>query len=129
MRRARRSAFTLLEVLIVAAIILVLAGAGGMTFMKYLDEAKKDRATMDVKTLSTACQAYQIKNGSPPATLATLAQADADGGKPYIDTQELLRDPWGGAYQYDANGAHNNGLKPDIWATAPDGALIGNWPK
>ena len=128
LRAVRRSAFTLLEVLIVAMIILILAGAGGLTVMKYLDDAKQSRATADIKTLSTAVQAFQIKNGSPPSSLAELAQPPAEGGRPYIETQELLRDPWGNAYQYSADGPKNNGIKPDIWTITPDGKTIGNFP-
>jgi hypothetical protein len=57
-----------------------------------------------------------------------LAQPDADGSRPAINSADALIDPWGRPYNYDPNGPRNNGNKPDIWAVAPDGALIGNWP-
>lgn len=129
LRAVRRSAFTLLEVLIVAMIILILAGAGGLTVMKYLEDAKQSRATADIKTLSTAAQAFQIKNSSPPQTLAELAQPPAEGGRAYIETTEILRDPWGNPYQYDAAGPKNSGNKPDIWTVTPDGKTISNFPQ
>lgn len=127
-RVARRTAFTLVEVLIVVAILVVLAGVGGVTYMKYLEDSRKDRVRIDVKSLSTAVEAYQIKHGEPPASLAALAQPDADGSRPAISSADALTDPWGKPYNYDPAGPRNNGNKPDIWAVAPDGIPIGNWP-
>jgi general secretion pathway protein G len=126
-RAARRAAFTLVEVLIVVAILVVLAGVGGITYMKYLEDSRKDRAKIDIKSLSTAVEAFQIKHGSPPDSLATLTQPDADGSRPAISNAEILRDPWGNAYQYDPAGGRNNGAKPDVWTQSPDGIVIGNW--
>jgi hypothetical protein len=39
-----------------------------------------------------------------------------------------LVDHWGKPYQYNAQGANNGGLKPDIWTTTPRGIQVGNWP-
>lgn len=126
-RVARRAAFTLVEVLIVVAIVVVMAGVGGITYMKYLEDSRKDRAKLDVGNLSTAVEAFQIKHGSPPDSLATLTQPDQDGSRPAISNPDVLRDPWGNVYQYDPSGGRNNGAKPDIWTQAPDGQVIGNW--
>jgi general secretion pathway protein G len=127
-RSARRAAFTIVEVLIVVAILVVLAGVGGITYMKYLEDSKKDRARIDIKSLSTAVEAFQIKHGEPPGNLAVLTQPDSDGSRPALSSADVLRDPWGGMYQYDPAGGRNNGAKPDIWTQSPDGIVIGNWP-
>lgn len=126
-RRIRRTAFTLVEVLIVVAIVVVMAGVGGITYMKYLEDSRKDRAKMDVGNLSKAVEAFQIKHGSPPDSLLTLTQPEADGSRAAISNAEVLRDPWGNMYQYDASGGRNNGAKPDVWTQSPDGQIIGNW--
>ena len=121
-----RAAFTLMELLVVVAILVVLAGVGGVIYMKYLDDAKISAAKLQVKNLSEAAEAYKIKHGDYPASLDTLTQPDDDGqGKPYLD-RDALTTPWGGTYQYEAAG-QNNKYKPDIWADAPGGGRIGNW--
>ena len=43
-RAAARAAFTLMEMLVVVAILVVLAGAGGVIYMRYLEDARRDTA-------------------------------------------------------------------------------------
>jgi general secretion pathway protein G len=117
-RAASRTAFTLLEVLIVVAILVILAGVGGVQLIKYLDEAKKDRARIDVKQLSSVVKTYEVKHGGPPASLDVLAQRDQDGGASYLETTDALIDPWGQHYQYDPNTGR-------VFTVCPkDGAVI-----
>jgi general secretion pathway protein G len=126
-RRTQRRAFTLLEVLIVVAIIVVLAGLGTYFLLPQLDQAKADLAKPGIETLSKAAQTYKIRNGDFPASLAQLAQYQPDGSPPIVEEKALV-DPWGQAYQYDPSGAHHDGLKPDIWTTNPtNGVVIANW--
>jgi len=124
---AARAAFTLLEVLIVVAILVVLAGVGGVTYMKFLEDAKEDTAFTQIKNLETVAKAVYTRSGSYPQSLAELTQPSADGGQPALEA-EAIRDPWGKEYTYDAAGGHNGGRKPDISTTSPTGKVIGNWP-
>lgn len=127
LRYSRRSAFTLLEVLIVVAILVVLAGVSSIYVFRYLDDAKRDRVKADVRTLTTACEAYMRNNdGNPPQSLAELVQPP-DNRKPYLPGPEALLDPWGKEYQYNPAGPRNRGLKPDIWTVTPENEEIGNW--
>jgi len=50
--RSNRSAFTLLEVLVVVAIIVMLAGVGGYLVVQRYEESKVSRAKMDVHGLA-----------------------------------------------------------------------------
>src|SRR5262245_49420318 len=126
-RIAARSAFTLLEVLIVVAILVVLAGVGGVTYMKFLEESREDAAFTKIKTIETVALGINTRSGSFPQTLAEMAQPSADGGQPALEA-EYLKDPWGKEFQYDPAGGHNGGRKPDISTTTPAGKVIGNWP-
>ena len=126
-RVVARAAFTLLEVLIVVAILVVLAGVGGVTYMKFLEEAKEDTAFSQIKNLEKVAQSIQIRQGSFPGSLSEMTQPSADGGQPALEA-EAIRDPWGKEYVYDAGGARNGGRKPDISTTTPTGKVIGNWP-
>ena len=124
-RAGVRGGFTLMEMLVVVAILVVLAGVGGYEYLKHLDEAKVNAARLQVKTITEAAQAYYVAHGEYPPSLVTLTERDAEGNKPYMDA-DALKTPWGSAYQYDPSGANNGGNKPDVWADSPKGR-IGNW--
>jgi general secretion pathway protein G len=125
-RVAARSAFTLLEVLIVVAILVVLAGVSSIYVFRFLDDAKIDTAKTKAITIAKVIQTYELRFGSAPESLQQLIQPP-DGGKPFIEPDALL-DPWNKPYQYDPSGQHNGGVKPDVWTTHPEtGQMIGNW--
>src|SRR3954454_11045383 len=113
-RATSRGGFTLMELLVVVAILVVVAGAAVPLYMKYLDDAKRQMAWTNAKTLEKVADTYKIKNGDYPGTLAELAQPGPDG-KPYIEQKDLL-DPFGHEYQYAYPGQHNTVGKPDIWS-------------
>jgi general secretion pathway protein G len=123
----RRAGFTLMEMLVVVAIIVALAGIGGFLILPQLVSSQKDAARAQVNgPLSQACKTYFIKNQSWPPSLQVLLTPDSHK-MVYIDRPEALLDPWGNPYQYDPSGAKNNGTQPDIWTTHADGTIIGNW--
>ena len=127
-RVSARAAFTLLEVLIVVAILVVLAGVSSIYVFKYLHDAKVDSARASAFAISKAIQAYEIRHGSPPESLQMLIQP-TDGAKPYLEGgAAALTDPWGKPFQYDLAGPNNGGQKPDVFTVDPDtGQQIGNW--
>jgi general secretion pathway protein G len=127
-RAVRRHAFTLMEMLVVVAIIVMLAGLGGYYYIKQLDQAKRSTAKSQVKTtLTSAVETYYIDhNSSYPPSLDMLLNADEQGMGPYLKTRDALIDPWGHPYSYDPNGPNNGGRQPDIWSNSPVGP-IGNW--
>ena len=59
-RATRRAAFTLIEVLVVVAILVILAGVGIVAYMRYLEDAKKTQAQLQCKSLAEACEAYYL---------------------------------------------------------------------
>ena len=127
--RTRRAAFTLMEMLVVVAIIVALAGIGGFLILPQLTSSQKDTARAQVNgPLSNACKTYFIRNQQWPPTLQVLLTPDQHK-QTYIDRPDALIDPWGKQYQYDPNGSKNNGTQPDIWTVHADGTIIGNWSK
>ncbi len=126
-RKTVRAGFTLMELLVVVALLVVLAGTGGVIYMNYLEGAKEDVAKTQVQTLTEAAQMYQIKHGSFPPDLNTLTQPTPDGKPGSLEVSALI-DPWQRPYQYSVQGGHHAGQKPDIWSTGQDGnQQIGNW--
>ena len=91
--RRRPNGFTLLEVLVVVAIIVVLAGAAVPMFMNRLEEAKIRSAWSQTKTILQTCKTYQLGVGDYPTSLQELV-APPGGAKPYLKEADLV-DPWG----------------------------------
>jgi len=125
-RGDRRAAFTLMEVLVVVAILVVLAGVGVPLYLNYLENAKKDIAKTTATSLGQACQSYAIRYGSLPDNLRDLL-TPPNNDKAMIE-EKMLHDPWGKEFTYQQQGQYNGAMgKPDISTTAPDGTIIGNF--
>jgi general secretion pathway protein G len=124
--QARRSAFTLLEVLVVVAIIVMLAGVGSFYLFQRYEEAKGSKAKADCNGLAQQAEVYKINNGQYPASIEALAQQQPGGGGPLIKP-EAVNDPWGKPYKIDPSGQHNSGQCCDVYTTDPKGKVIGNF--
>ena len=124
-----RQGFTLMEVLVVVAIIMILAGLGVFYYMGQLEETRKSAAKIKIRDLTQAAETYKLHNAQYPASLRQLLVRDPRGGAPLLKNEDGIMDPWDREFQYDPNGTKNNGMQPDIWCLDPNGQPIGNWGK
>jgi hypothetical protein len=95
------------------------------------DNARTERARVDVRTLTLAVQAYFINNGEYPQTLKQLTEKQQDGGQPFLEARTLI-DPWGRPYVYEPDTADPLTGRPLIYSQGsrsgdPTGR-IRNWP-
>jgi len=99
-QQSLRSAFTLTEMLVVVAIIVVLAGIGGAILLPQLDAAKVKAARTQAKHISSMCENYAADHGDYPPTLETLSLPDDMlNNSPRCDHKDLM-DPWNREYQF-----------------------------
>lgn len=123
-RRRRRSAFTLMEILLVLAILVVLASMVGVGYVKIQQGALKSAAQTQVGLLEDAAKMYALHIGSPPSTLDDLLIAPADLANPakwsgpYLEKRELPLDPWNQPYQYEIIDPAEASFR--IWSNGPD---------
>ncbi len=123
-RRARRSrGFTLMEILLVLAILVVLGSMVGVGYVKIQQNAMKNSARTQLTLLEDAVKTYIIDCGSPPSSLEYLLQAPPDvpankWAGPYLDKQQLPMDPWNQPYQYEVVDPANGKFR--IWSNGPD---------
>jgi len=66
----RRHAFTLLDRLIVVAIIAILAAIAVPNFLEAQTRAKVSRVQSDLRSVATALEAYRIDSNRYPPTMA-----------------------------------------------------------
>ena len=134
----KRRGFTLIEVLVVVAILGILAAIIVPRIMDRPDEAKRVAAKADVAALVQALKLYRLDNGNYPTTdqglgaLAVKPTTNPVPGnwKPYLD--HLPKDPWGSDYQYLSPGVKG---EIDVFSLGADRARggdgnaadIGNW--
>lgn len=111
-RNLRSVGFTLLEILVVLAVIGVLAALVAPNVFRHLGTAKEATARSQIEMLGTALDAYRLDNGRYPTTeqgLAALWMEPVSEPRPLNWRGPYVRkavpaDPWGTAYQYTSSG-------------------------
>ena len=96
-----RQAFTLLEVLVVMAILVIIAGAGAFAAFKALDSAKRREAQIKMQKVESAVQIYQTTYTQQPTGVMDLVTQGPDGTAPIlVGGQEAVTDPWGAPFTF-----------------------------
>ncbi len=120
-----RRAFTLLEVLVVVAILLILASVGTIAAVNYLANAKVSEAKLKMSSVANAVKTYQLSNnGDLPDSLNVLIAPTE--GKPLLEGgQTAITDPWGNPFQLKQVADQVSGSpRVVIFTTSPDGKYI-----
>ena len=108
--------FTLLELLVVVAIIGLLAAYVGPKYFSQIGKSEQAVAKSQVESFSRALGAYRIDVGSYPTSedgLSALISKPGDTAKaakwngPYLE-KNVPVDPWGRAYIYRSPGAKSD---------------------
>ena len=98
--------FTLIEILVVMAIIGMLAVMVAPNIFNQQAGAQRDAALSQVSALEAALDTYRLDVGQYPDSLEGLVQNDsgrAVWNGPYL-RREVPLDPWGNNYVYDSDG-------------------------
>lgn len=92
---SRRAAFTLVEVLVVVAIVVILASVGTLATFKFLEDAKVDTARVKAEQLVTYGKTWSTRNDAEQIPNLEVLIPYADDGV------NALKDPWGGNYTFE----------------------------
>ncbi len=115
--------FTLLELLVVVAIIGLLVGYVAPKYFSQVGKSEVGLARAQIDSLSKALDEYRLDTGHYPSSdlgLNALQVKPANEAKwsgPYLRKAVPL-DPWGNAYHYQSPGTHGDF---DLYSNGKDG--------
>jgi general secretion pathway protein G len=127
-RVGARGGFTLIEILVVIAVISLLAALVAPNVFQQLGTAKDATAKSQIEMLGAALDAYRLDNGRYPTTdqglsalysAPTIEPRPSNWRGPYL-RKEVPDDPWDNPYVYTAPGT--NGMGYDLVSLGADGA-------
>ena len=98
---ASQRGMTLIEIMVVIAIIGVLATAIGFAVVNWLKSSKEEAAAVQLNTISQALDGYYAKSkpNEYPGDIKDLVEGD----NPLLK-EDALTDPWGTLVIYNADG-------------------------
>ena len=130
-KKQRRHAFTLVEMLLVVAILALLAGIVLPRLTGQKEKANIAAAKTQISSFGTALDMFEVDNGHYPKSLQDLVTQprDAQQWHQYLDA--IPMDPWGHPYVYTFPGKHRVGSY-DLMSMGPDGRAgneddVANW--
>jgi general secretion pathway protein G len=108
---AKQAGFTLIEIMVVVAVIGLLIGFIGPRVFNQVEKAERTRIAQDIRAIESALKLYRLDNYRYPTQaegLEALITSPAKNGNwngPYMEN--MPTDPWNQPYRYANPSTHN----------------------
>lgn len=128
-RNAGEDGFTLLELLVVLAILGLLAAIVAPRVIGYLGSSRSQTAAIQIKNIVASLELFRLDAGRYPTEqegLEALVKAPSSvpvWNGPYLSDATALNDPWGKHYRYQVPGKHR---EVDVYSFGADDAEGGS---
>ena len=105
-RGSLQAGFTLVEMLVVLAIIGLVVGLAGPRVINYLSDSKVKAAQIQMESLANSLELFFLDTGRYPTTAENLTalvvrpSSVAAWNGPYLKSSAPPKDPWGRSYIY-----------------------------
>ena len=114
---SKQSGFTLIEVMIVIAIMGLMIAAIAPDLFRNVEKAEKTRVASDIRQIESALKFYRLDNYRYPTqsqglevlVTAPSGSASAKWNGPYLE--QLPKDPWQEPYRYANPGTHGKNIE------------------
>ena len=140
-RKSQKKGFTLMEVLLVMAILVILGSLVVVNFTNIFGNSQVQKATIELAAIKTALSTYYLHVGSYPSQQDGLSALESPPANlanprkwagPYIDGGTVPMDPWNQPYQYNIGVAANgisqqvsiSSMGPDMQANSADDITV-----
>ena len=130
--KSNKKGFTLIELMVVIAILALLGGIVAPKVIGRLRQAKPQKAKIDLTQIETGLDMYAADNGSYPTTeqglqalitKPTTPPEPMNWSGPYVKPTDF-KDPWGVIYIYTSPSTHE-GYDFDLYSFGSDGQESG----
>ena len=101
-----RAGFTLVEILLVVAILGILAGVAVVSLKGRTKSASIQATRTSIQAIGTAIDTYEVDNGIYPQSLQSLLTKgnESNWNGPYIKDGKMPKDAWGTDFSYSLQG-------------------------
>jgi len=127
--RAARRGFTLVEVMIVIAIILALASLIGLAVFSRYGEAQENITKIQMKNIEDALESFRLTYNRYPTddegltvlwSSANLENPEDEDKWSAFLTDPIAADQWGTDWGYRQISEYGDETKYDLWSAGPD---------
>ncbi len=119
----KHKGFTLIEIMVVVAVIALLGAMIGPTLFNKVQQAEETRVAQDIRAIESALKFYRLDNYRYPtqgqgldALVRAPSGAEDRWNGPYLDSMPL--DPWGQSYRYVYPSTHDRDF--DVFTLGAD---------
>jgi len=107
-RKTSEAGFSLIELMVVIAIIAMLAAVVGFNVLGSLEDAEVTTAKAEISAFKSALMNYRIVFKKLPSTEEGLkALVENDKNRKFLDRAEVPLDPWDNPYVYTLEGTRD----------------------